>query len=262
MNQSFQTLKILKYAYFCTVLPFCGKVPNNITHHDFFSGLLIHCGLVMPYGIIELGQHWLRNCLLPGNIKTLPELFSVLLNKLRPRQNGHHFPDDILKCIFLNKNVWNLINISLIFFPKVPINLIPALAQIMAWHQPGDKPLSGPMMVNLLMHLCVTQPQWVNQWKSNPRIAPVPTNNRANNMYESTKNYDIESWSAWDDKAPYLPQNTWNFLAQWHISLLSDRFSLLTSGLFKEKKCHNQLVDLIQHWVKEIPYWVITLGAV
>ena len=26
-------------------------------------------------------------------------------NTLRPRQNGHHFPDDILKCIFLNENV-------------------------------------------------------------------------------------------------------------------------------------------------------------
>ena len=34
----------------------------------------------------------------------------------------------------------------------------------MAWRRPGDKPLSEPMMVNLLlMHICVTQPQWVNQ---------------------------------------------------------------------------------------------------
>ena len=27
-------------------------------------------------------------------------------NTLRPRQSGRHFPDDISKCIFLNKNVW------------------------------------------------------------------------------------------------------------------------------------------------------------
>ena len=33
----------------------------------------------------------------------------------------------------------------------------------MAWRQPGDKPLSEPMMVNLLTHICVTRPQWVNQ---------------------------------------------------------------------------------------------------
>ena len=32
----------------------------------------------------------------------------------------------------------------------------------MAWRRSGDKPLSEPMMVNLLTHICVTRPQWVN----------------------------------------------------------------------------------------------------
>ena len=36
--------------------------------------------------------------------------------------------------------------ISLKFVPKGPINNIPALVQIMAWRQTGDKPLSEPMM--------------------------------------------------------------------------------------------------------------------
>ena len=31
----------------------------------------------------------------------------------------------------------------------------------MAWRRPGDKPLSEPMMVSLLTHICVTRPQWV-----------------------------------------------------------------------------------------------------
>ena len=31
----------------------------------------------------------------------------------------------------------------------------------MAWRRPGDKPLSEPMMVRLLTHICVTRPQWV-----------------------------------------------------------------------------------------------------
>ena len=31
----------------------------------------------------------------------------------------------------------------------------------MAWRQPGDKPLSEPMMVRLPTHICVTRPQWV-----------------------------------------------------------------------------------------------------
>ena len=84
------------------------------------------------------------------------------INTLRPRQNGRHFADDILKCIFLNGNVWILIKISLKFVPKGPINNIPTLVQIMAWCRPGDKPLSESMMVSLLTHIYVTRPQWVN----------------------------------------------------------------------------------------------------
>ena len=50
---------------------------------------------------------------------------------------------------FFNENVWISIKISLKFVPKVQINNIPALVQIMAWCRPGDKPLSEPMMVRL-----------------------------------------------------------------------------------------------------------------
>ena len=51
----------------------------------------------------------------------------------RPRPNRRHFAGDIFKCNFENEN------------------------------GPGDKPLSEPMMVSLLMHICVTRPQWVKQ---------------------------------------------------------------------------------------------------
>ena len=80
---------------------------------------------------------------------------------VRLRQNGHYFPDDIFKCIFLNENMWILIKILLKFVPEGPINNIPALVQIMAWRQPGDKPLSEPMMISLLTHICITRPQWI-----------------------------------------------------------------------------------------------------
>ena len=50
----------------------------------------------------------------------------VFLNTLRPRQNGHHFADDVFKCIFLNENVLISLKISLKFVPQVPINNIPA----------------------------------------------------------------------------------------------------------------------------------------
>ena len=86
---------------------------------------------------------------------------TAVFNTLTPIQNGRHFPDNIFKCIFLNENAWILIKISLKFVPKGPINKIPALVQIMAWRRSGDKPLSEPMMVSLLTHICVTRPQWV-----------------------------------------------------------------------------------------------------
>ena len=82
-------------------------------------------------------------------------------NTLRLRQNGRHFADDIFKCIFLNENAWISLKISLKFVPRVRINNIPTLVQIMAWRRSGDKPFSESMMVSLPTHICVTRPQWV-----------------------------------------------------------------------------------------------------
>ena len=52
----------------------------------------------------------------------------------------------------MNVNAWISIKNSLKFVSKGPINHIPALVQIMAWRRPGDKPLSEPMVVDLLTH--------------------------------------------------------------------------------------------------------------
>ena len=68
------------------------------------------------------------------------------VNILRARENGRHFPDDNFKCVFLSEKVWSLIIISLKLVPKVIINNMPALVQIMAWRRSGDKPLSEPTM--------------------------------------------------------------------------------------------------------------------
>ena len=81
------------------------------------------------------------------------------INTLRPRQNGRLFADDTFKRIFLNENITISIKISLKFVPKGLINNIPALVLIMAWRRPGDKPLSEPVLVRSLTHICVTRPQ-------------------------------------------------------------------------------------------------------
>ena len=111
------------------------------------------------------------------------DILFVKVNTSRPRQNDGHFPYDIFKCILLNENAWISIETSLRFVPKGLIKNIPALVQIMAWCRPGTKPLSEPMMVNLLTHICITRLQWVqldkygyfvwkiNIWKANHVLA-------------------------------------------------------------------------------------------
>ena len=83
-----------------------------------------------------------------------------LINPLRLRKHSQ-FGRRYFQIHFLEWK-WISLKISLKFVPKVWVNNILALVQIMAWCLPGDKPLSEPMMVSLLTHICVTRPQWVN----------------------------------------------------------------------------------------------------
>ena len=83
----------------------------------------------------------------------------LFVNTLRPRQNGRHFAGDTFKRLFLNENIRISIKISVKVVPNGPINNIPASIQIMVWRRPGGKPLSEPMMVRSLTHICVTRPQ-------------------------------------------------------------------------------------------------------
>ena len=55
------------------------------------------------------------------------------LNTLMSAQNGRHFPDDIRKAFSWMK----IYEIPLRFVPKVGIENITALVQIMAWRRPG-----------------------------------------------------------------------------------------------------------------------------
>ena len=167
-----------------TTLAIWRRLRGTLTHHTQLEnrykiiieprkdGLQAHQGCIVQWKkfietgsfnkthkITSFGWHDLYNVLLP----ILREYqIHVYLNTLRLRQNGRNFTGNILKCIFLNENVWISIKISLKFVPSCPINNIPALVWIMVWHQPGDKPLSESMVLNLLTHVCVTRPQGVN----------------------------------------------------------------------------------------------------
>ena len=85
-------------------------------------------------------------------------------NTLRPRQMAAIFQTRFWNAFHFNENMWIFIKMSLKFVLKGPINNISAMVQIMTWRRPGDKPLFEPMLVNILTHICVTWPQWVNQY--------------------------------------------------------------------------------------------------
>ena len=130
--------------------------------HCFEHGQLIRLGWV---NLSLKSFHWVVVVIVkcsPRNTITMYFLCLSYLIALTPRQNGRHFADDIFKCILLIGNVWIWNTFSLKVVPKVvPKGQIPALVQIMAWRRPGDKPLSEPMTVSLLAHICVTRPQWI-----------------------------------------------------------------------------------------------------
>ena len=86
----------------------------------------------------------------------------ISVNIFRSKQSRRHFADDSFRYIFFNEIVWILIKISLKFIANGPIDDILAMVQIMAWRRPGNKPLSEPVMVRLLTHICVARPQRVN----------------------------------------------------------------------------------------------------
>ena len=76
------------------------------------------------------------------NSPTLEISVSLLVNTLRPRQNGRHFPDDIFE-----RKYWISISMSLTFVLKGPVNSIVAFVRIM----------SEPMMVSLLTYICANE---------------------------------------------------------------------------------------------------------
>ena len=73
-----------------------------------------------------------------------------------PPSSGRHFQMHFLewKCINFDYYLTEICS-------QGPNQQIPALVQIMAWRLPGNKPLSEPMMVSFLTHICVTRPQCV-----------------------------------------------------------------------------------------------------
>ena len=70
---------------------------------------------------------------------------TLRINSSPPGQNGRHFADDVLRCVFVNETCYILIKISLKYVPSSSIDNTPGLVQVMAWRRTGDKPLPEPV---------------------------------------------------------------------------------------------------------------------
>ena len=87
----------------------------------------------------------------------------LTLTQLPLDKMAANLADDIFRCIFMNEKFCILIEISLKFVPKGPFNNNPALVQLMAWRQIGNKPLFEPMLTRFTdAYICGTRGRWVN----------------------------------------------------------------------------------------------------
>ena len=115
--------------------PGCPVGATGHQHSHMLMGvafLLWRLNAVRGGGGSSFKQWWRCSQILAG----MSPVETYLIKISRPGQNGWHFPGDMKMSI----------KISLKFVPKVRINNIAALAQIMAWRWSGHKPLSEPTM--------------------------------------------------------------------------------------------------------------------
>ena len=119
-------------------------------------------GLVMSRYVMVICHQWFRWWLV---VESAPSYYwSTLVFKLMPilqwksgdyqhtewgqYKNVQQFPDDVFKFTFFNENYCILIQFSLEYVTKGPVDNTPALFQIMAWRRRGVKPLSVPADLN------------------------------------------------------------------------------------------------------------------
>ena len=158
-------LYIMEMSWYASIsVAKCKTVVSPVLPHWRYHSLALSHGDVPDIPVSLEVWIWCLSISNHSRLYTVDIAKHILVNTLMPRQNGCCFADDIFKCIFLYENVLILIKISLKFVPKGPIDNIPELVQVMAWCWSGNKPLSEPMMVSLLMHICVTQPNWVHPY--------------------------------------------------------------------------------------------------
>ena len=147
---------------------FLHHFPSHITGCTIFSTdavlvFKIPCSHFLPYVYVTLALHqtsdiWLFSVGLRASWYWKSRCPYVNYPPSPLDKMAAILADDNLKCIFLNENDRTLIQISLKFVPRSPIDNNSALVQVMAWRRTGDKPFPELM----LTHICGTMGRRVN----------------------------------------------------------------------------------------------------
>ena len=145
-----------------------------------------------------------------------------------PIQDCCPFPDAIWKWIFVNK----MYEFRLIFHWRLFLEIPSTVFQHWFRHQVGAKPLSEPLMGNLLTHICASWPQWVNQpkiWYIFSHYFTHIFRHRINCIKMRTvlrfKFHDKHIWSSLHGCIMFRKTNTPNLLKLWETAHLRSQFS-------------------------------------
>ena len=166
----FQIIVVTQYHIDYLVQERCNSIANALELHLSYTTPLI-CGFVMSvYWDVSVICLWSYTALLSDSCSharspwpywtplSLDQHDSITITNCQQYSStlwGCHFADDIFRCIFVNEKFCILSEISLKFVPMGLNSNKSALVQAMAWCQQGDKPLSEPLMVRLLRHVCL-----------------------------------------------------------------------------------------------------------
>ena len=88
--------------------------------------------------------------------------FGFLINTFRRRRNGHHFPDHNFKCIFLMKMCEFQLKFHWSLFPRVQSTIFQYWFRQWLGAKYASIHYLNQRWIRFLMHICITQPQWVN----------------------------------------------------------------------------------------------------
>ena len=131
----------------------------------------------------------------------------------------------------------------------------------MAWRRPGDKPLSEPMMVNLMTHICVPRPYMINEYFPSVRIDfnylhHILRNYRSNydlcfqNKFQHTNSKHSSRWHAGCGVTKTLPYCTRTILSTVAVTLWrrSSTYLFMTNikCIFPPPEHHETVVLTIQ----------------